>query len=338
MPAFFSKTHHKAQLGVVLSKLLIRMLIGLLTSILLISCEQANTTAQQLKERAAKTRTDGAKQKPEIDIPMVAGVTVIKDVVYGVHPKQNMDIYAPAKANNAPIIMTLRGGGWTSGDKEELLSYINKVNRWVPKGFIVVSVDTRLMPDADVYAQIDDLAQAVAHVQTHAAQWGGQADKLILMGHSSAGTMVSVLAADPAIVTKKVGGKTWLASIALDSTTLDVPRSMRLWSPSMIAYAYGKDEKRWLSASPVNLLNQASIPMLFACSTQRRDSSCEQAGLFVNEAKKFDVVTQVVTQPYDHGGVDFNLGVDEDYTQAVERFMARFDTDVAHLLDMGSER
>ena len=68
----------------------------------------------------------------QADIPMAADIEVIKNISYGNHKKQRMDIYKQANAKRAPIIMNLHGGGWSSGDKNESLSYINKVNRWVP--------------------------------------------------------------------------------------------------------------------------------------------------------------------------------------------------------------
>jgi len=310
---------------------LLRGLIVIFFMTLLSSCEQENSVTDAIKTKLRAAITEVTPRKSERYIAMEAGVKVTKDFLYGTHKKQRLDIYAPLNANSAPIIMMLHGGGWASGDKGERLSYINKVNRWVPKGFIVISVGTRLLPEANVYDQVDDLAQAVVNVQNNAAKWGGDGRKLILMGHSSAGTMVSALAANPTTVTH-LGGDKWLASIALDSTSLDISRSMRLWAPGMIARAYGEEPNRWLDASPISLLSHASIPMLLVCSTQRGDGPCEQAELFAKEAEKFEITTKIIPQNYDHGGVDFNLGLDVDYTQSVERFMASLDAEVSRLL------
>lgn len=278
-----------------------------------------------------QTHKGGDVSEPSVIAPMVSGVKVIKDFAYGKHKKQRMDIYVPENVHEAPIIMMMHGGGWTTGDKNGVP--VNIVNRWAPKGFVVISVGTRLMPKADVYAQINDLAQSVVTTQKHAAEWGGDPAKLMLMGHSSGGTMVSVLAAKPSLVTA-LGGVRWLASFALDSSSLDIPRTMRLWSPDMFTYAYGETPENWLSASPINLLSSESIPMFIACSTQRPDGSCEQAELFVEEAKKFKLRTQIVQQNFDHGGVGFQLGLDPEYTNAAEVFMASLDSEVARRLSL----
>ncbi len=315
----------------------IQLLIVAGMFILLTGCDQGNSFTKKAKNYLKLIWHTVTEHKPvDIKIPLVPGVETVKDISYGAHQKQRLDIYKLAGIQDAPIIMHMHGGGWSSGDKNESPSYANKVNRWVPKGFIVISVDTRLMPEADVYAQINDLAQAVTYVQKHASKWGGDRSKLLLMGFSSGGTMVSVLAAKPAIVTE-LGGQRWLGSVVIDGSSLDITRTMRLWSPGMFSYAYGDNAQNWQTASPISLLSRRSLPMLIACSTLRGDGSCEQAELFAMEAKKFGVVTKISPQDFDHGGVDFNLGLDAAYTATVEAFMASLDAEVAHLLKQGVE-
>lgn len=314
-----------------------RLLLAMLMVSALTACD-VTESAQKVKHRI-KSMLNQVFGAPvaEVNIPMIDGVTVRQNVAYGQHPSQQLDIYAPKAAKHQPIIMHLHGGGWSSGSKSERASYINKVNHWVAKGFIVVAVETRLMPDANVYDQVCDLAEAIVMVQKQAVEWGGDSAKLILSGHSSAGTMVSVLAANPTIVTS-LGGQRWLGSIAIDSSSLDVPRTMRLWSPEMFRYAYGDDAAQWKSASPINLLNQQSLPMLFACSTQRPDSSCEQAALFVEQANQYGIKTKIIAKDLDHGAIDFELGLDQHYTQQIEQFMASLDESIAKRLRLvGSE-
>lgn len=312
--------------------------IGLAIAILLAltACDAGDTThkiKQHLKQVVSKLQGTFSDSKQTVDIAMIDGVTEYRDVSYGQHPNHKMDIYAPDAAKNQPIIMHLHGGGWSGGNKSDRVSYINKVNRWVARGFIVISVDTRLMPDADVYAQVSDLATAIVKVQQQAKQWGGNGEKLILSGHSTGGTIVSVLAANPQLVVA-LGGQSWLGSIAIDSSSLDIPRTMKLWSPEMFRYAYGEDATQWVAASPVNLLSDQSLPLLITCSSQRADSSCEQAELFIEQANQYELKTSMIKKDFDHGAMDFELGVDADYTQQVERFMASLDKTVAYYLNL----
>ena len=42
-------------------------------------------------------------------------------VVYGAHPRQQVDIYAPADAvDDLPVVLFVHGGGWSMGNKERV--------------------------------------------------------------------------------------------------------------------------------------------------------------------------------------------------------------------------
>lgn len=157
---------------------------------------------------------------------------------------------------------------------------------------------------------------------------GGSPDQLMLMGHSSGGTIVSVLSANPALVTN-IGGKRWLATFALDSSSLDIPRTMRLWHPGMFTSAYSDHQEKWSEASPINLVNAQSIPMFIACSTQRPDSPCEQAQLFSEHAKDFNIPITISAHNLNHGEMNDALGIEPKYTMAAETFMTSLDKTLA---------
>ena len=81
---------------------------------------------------------------------------LLENLSYGSEPLQNLDVFLPQKAGNggmAPIILMVHGGGWCVGDKAGAQMTANKVARWVPKGFIFVSVNypmvSRLLKFAD---------------------------------------------------------------------------------------------------------------------------------------------------------------------------------------------
>ena len=68
-----------------------------------------------------------------------AGIRKVKpsvSVAYGNYQAQTMDVYLPAKANNAPVILMVHGGAWKIGDKGAKSVVKHKVKRWVEKGFI----------------------------------------------------------------------------------------------------------------------------------------------------------------------------------------------------------
>ena len=66
-----------------------------------------------------------------------AEVRVERDVRYGPHPRNVMDVYWKTEYKNAPIVFTIHGGGFKYGSK----AYCNKdmQDLYMSKGCIVVS-------------------------------------------------------------------------------------------------------------------------------------------------------------------------------------------------------
>jgi acetyl esterase/lipase len=56
--------------------------------------------------------------------------------------------------------------------------------------------DYRLAPDVVFPAFVEDGAQAVAWTHRHAADYGGDANRISLMGHSAGGQIAALLALD----------------------------------------------------------------------------------------------------------------------------------------------
>ena len=100
-----------------------------------------------------------------------------------------MDVYVPAgttagaSAPRAPVIFMVHGGGWRIGDKAMGRVVQEKVNRWVPKGFILISANYRMLPAAPVSAQARDVQAALVAAQQRASTWGGDSGRFIHMGH-----------------------------------------------------------------------------------------------------------------------------------------------------------
>jgi acetyl esterase/lipase len=247
-------------------------------------------------------------------------VTKQSDIAYGKAPAQKMDVYLPAHAEHAPVIFMVHGGGWRRGDKAASQVVDNKVARWVAQGFIFISINYRMLPEADPLMQADDVARALAAAQTQAAEWGGDPDKFILMGHSAGAHLVALLDAGPARA-RALGARPWLGTVVLDSAAVDVTQIMQRRHLRLYDNAFGKDAAFWKSASPIQQLSAEAKPMLLVCSTTRRDKPCDQADAFAAKAAALGVRAEVSGQALSHGEINHNLGLPGAYTDTVERFM-----------------
>ena len=119
---------------------------------------------------------------------LFAELKVDKNVSYGPHPRNVLDVYWDTDYKNAPIVFTIHGGGFKQGDK----SYCNKDMQklYVAKGCIVVSPNYRLVKKGTPVTKDDcalDAAMAVAYVQANAKKYGGDPTKIVATGASAGG-------------------------------------------------------------------------------------------------------------------------------------------------------
>ncbi|SFN57209.1 Acetyl esterase/lipase [Formivibrio citricus] len=265
------------------------------------------------------------------------GARLLRDVAYGADPKQRMDVYLPARAKNAPVIFMAHGGGWRIGDKAMSRVIQNKVQRWVARGFVFISVNYRLLPQADPLQQASDVAQALAKAQAQAVGWGADPNRFILMGHSAGAHLVDLLTANPGLALK-MGARRWLGTVSLDTAAMDIVQTMQGKHPRLYDRAFGQDAAYWQAASPLHQLAKTATPMLLVCSSQRTDAPCTQARQFAEHARPLGVRVEVLPQAMTHGAINSDLGLPGAYTEAVETFMASLDPRIGQMLKPGESR
>ena len=273
-----------------------------------------------------------ASEEASGDTALPAGVRLLRDIPYGSDPRQRFDVYLPAApVKDAPVLFMVHGGAWMVGNKSASAVVDNKVARWVPRGFIFISVNYRLLPAARPLDQAGDVAKALAVAQDKAAEWGGERGRFILMGHSAGAHLVSLLAADPGLA-RQTGAGPWRGTVALDSAAYDLTKIMAGKHYGFYDRAFGNDPDYWRASSPLLRLQGPGAPFLAVCSSVRPDQPCRQAGEFVQRAQALGLRSQLLEQPLSHRDINQRLGEKADYTQAVEAFMASADDHAARLL------
>ncbi|MDH7639347.1 alpha/beta hydrolase [Sphingomonas oryzagri] len=120
----------------------------------------------------------------------------LRDASFGPDPRQRLDIYVPGapSAQARPIIVFFYGGSWNSGTKSGY-SFVGRA--LASRGFVVAIPDYRLVPQVRYPTFLEDNASAVRWVRTHSQEFGGDADRLILAGHSAGAYNAAMLALDP---------------------------------------------------------------------------------------------------------------------------------------------
>lgn len=271
-------------------------------------------------------------ERSAASVPATASAAApIEDVPYGADPRQHFDVYGarPNATELAPVIFMVHGGGWRWGDKSASNVVDNKVKRWVPRGFVLISVDYRMLPDTQPLEQAQDVARALAAAQGQAHRWGADRTRFILMGHSAGAHLVTVLNTMPSLVA--TGTTPWLGTVALDSAAFDVPAIMQSSHLPLYDHAFGKNPSDWQAASPIHQLKQAAPPLLAVCSS-RRDEACPQAHRFATKAASVHMSCTVLEKNLSHMDINQQLGKEARYTAEVEAFMKQLDPHVARLL------
>lgn len=245
--------------------------------------------------------------------------TVLRDLAYGSNPSQKLDVYRPARPNGA-IIFMVHGGAWRTGDKASANVVDNKVAYWGPKGYTIVSVNYRL--DSNPYQMALDVAHALRFCQRRAGDWGCDPGRIVLMGHSAGGHLVTLLTADDTIALGLIV-KPWRGTVVLDSAAYDVPAIMQGPHPALYDDAFGTDPAYWALCSPQQQLRAKTAPMFLVYSLQRGEGDRNHTLAFAT--KSYGLGTKVSVYPVDlsHGEVNSTLGLPSDYTNAVDAFIKK---------------
>jgi arylformamidase len=291
----------------------------------------AGTFLDRIKERLHERQV---AQDPDLTAPegTVDAATqrqpTERDVPYGNDPLQRMDVYLPdafqptanaTATHKAPVILMVHGGGWRRGDKSASSVVDNKAAHWLARGYVFISVNNRLLPQANPLEQARDVALALAAAQAKAPSWGADPTQFILMGHSSGAHLVALVHASPELVAE-AGARPWLGTVALDSAAVDVSPVMEGHHFRLYDAAFGTDPAFWRSTSPAQQLTAAAKPILLVCST-RRDDSCEQADGMASRGGQLGVRVEVLRQNLSHREINQQLGLPGAYTEAVDAFI-----------------
>lgn len=100
------------------------------------------------------------------------------------------DLFVPeGDAASIPLLVWIHGGGWDSGEKR----VCNEFERFCWRGYAVLSIDYRLSQDAPFPAQLIDCKTAIRWARAHAAEYGYNAERIVVGGSSAGGHLAALL-------------------------------------------------------------------------------------------------------------------------------------------------
>ena len=145
------------------------------------------------KQRADFERSTAARDK-ELTFP--EDVCETKDIRYSEDAcdAHRMDIFRPKGREQEilPVIVNIHGGGLVLGSKEFNRFYCAKLSE---QGFLVYSLEYRLVPDCTIFDQISDLSLAMEAIRERLSRDQGDAEHVYAVADSGGACLLTYFAA-----------------------------------------------------------------------------------------------------------------------------------------------
>lgn len=262
-----------------------------------------------------------------------AGPRVVRNIPYaeiaGADRRlTSLDIYAPRKGKNHPVVVWIHGGGWAIGDKGWVG---HKPGLFTGEGYLLVSINYRLAPAVTHPTYVQDVAAAIAWVHRHIKEYGGNPDCILLIGHSAGAHLAALVATDERRLREAGSGLGVLKGVVLvDGAGYDIPGQMRLvkdtWLGSLYRSAFGTDPTVWEDASPIrHVAKGKGIPPFLILYSGGRLAAGMQASALADALRTADVQAEVAGAPdKNHMTIDRDIGAPKD--KPTERIVEFFRT------------
>lgn len=254
---------------------------------------------------------------------------ITRDVPYAepADPRQMLDVYAPASGRGLPVIVWIHGGGWRRGDKASVQL---KPAAFVERGFLFVSTTYRFVPDVTVREMTGDVARAIRWAHDHAAEYGGDGKRIIVMGHSAGAHLAALVCTDESYL-KSVGLSLDILQgcVPIDVSMYDIPKQMATVTDearkSAYRNAFGDEAAVHRDLSPaLHVAAGKHIPPFLILHCADRPESTAQSKLFAEVLRKAGIQAATFAgEGKTHTSISADIGKPDDPpTKAIDKFLA----------------
>ena len=192
-----------------------------------------------------------------------ARVAARQTVTYSESPSLALDVYQPATTTKpTAVAVFFYGGSWRGGKRSEY-AFVGKA--LAQAGILTLVADYRVFPQARFPAFEFDAARAVRWARDHAGEYGGDPQRLFVVGHSAGGHIAALLGTDARYLAAEGMRPKDLAGIVGIAGAYDF---LPLTDPKLIE-VFG-DESEWPQSQPVNFVDGDEPPFLLLHGTDDR--------------------------------------------------------------------
>ena len=212
-------------------------------------------------------------------------------------PETQLNIFAPRKADNLPVLVFFYGGSWKSG-KKEMYSFLG--NRLARRGVVAVIADYPLNPEFQVPAMEKATTQAVLWTSENIKSYGGNADQIFVSGHSAGGHLGALVAVKDSNFESLGKENPLKGSVLIDPAGLDMYGYLMETGEGegkKYTNAFTTDPEIWKQSSPIFFLEKEQIPVLILEGEETYPSIRAGRERFMKEAESKDLPIAVKIYP-----------------------------------------
>lgn len=205
-----------------------------------------------------------------------------KQIVKGATPRLN--VFSPKKGEGFPVVIFVHGGNWNAGNKN---IYHLMGRNFGRKDVVTVIPSYTLSPKGNFDTMAQEIAEAVNWTKNNIKEFGGDPDRIYLMGHSAGGHLVALITTNPKYLEDLSVIK---GTILNDAAGLDMITYLQDYPPTSednYDKTWTKDPGQWLEASPMYFLDKNTPPFLAYLGTKTYPSIEKQNIVFMKELRKF---------------------------------------------------
>ena len=251
------------------------------------------------------------------------GVTVHRDIPYGPHERQQLDVFLPAgNVTASPVVLFVHGGAFVSGHRNRTGQvYSNVLHYLAQRGIAAINVGYRLATHAVYPGATLDIAAAVDWARAHAGEYGWSPEQVFLMSHSAGAAHAGSYGYDPAFAS---AGTPPLAGMIVVSGRVRIDNLAENPNAKKVEQYYGTDASRFEAYSPVHHINRDSVPTFVAWAEFENpliDVYCAELVLRLAQAK-LKTPPMMWLPGHNHSSAIAHIGTSDDLLgQAIVNFI-----------------
>ena len=188
--------------------------------------------------------------------------SVTRDITYGAHPRHLLDVYVPKTAAGAPVVIFAHGGAFVNGAKNRNSEVYSNVCWYLARnGVVGINMEYRLAPEIKYPGAVEDVAAVVAWARKNIREFGGDPEKIVLMGHSAGAAHMGCYAYDTNFHPPEGSGIRGFITVSGRVRIETLPDNPN--APKVVAY-FGDDPALMEQGSVVTHVSVDSVPTMIA--------------------------------------------------------------------------